>query len=285
MNYRHAFHAGNFADVFKHVLLSRILVYLGRKPAPFRYIDTHAGLGRYDLAGDAATRTGEWRAGIGRLCAAEHPPAVRGLLAPYLELVGPLVEDGRPLDYPGSPAVAQALLRDGDRLLLAELHPTDAAALRRAMGRDKRVKVLERDGYAVLNAAVPPPERRGLVLLDPPFEVPDEFDRLAEALAGACRKWATGTYAVWYPIKEPAPLDVFYRRLGGLALPPACRLELARDAASAEAPLRGCGLLVINPPFVLAEESRAILPHLGAVLGGTPATPFHSTIAEMPAGC
>lgn len=283
MNYRHAFHAGNFADVFKHALLSRILVYLGRKPAPFRYIDTHAGLGRYDLAGDEATRTGEWRAGIGRLCAAVHPPAIEALLRPYLDAVGSLTDDGRPLDYPGSPALAQSLLRDGDRLLLAELHPDDAATLRVAMGRDKRVKILMRDGYEVLNAAIPAPERRGVVLIDPPFEVPDEFNRLAAALAGACRKWATGTYAVWYPIKEAAPLAAFYDRLDGLNLPPACRLELARETPAPGAALRGCGLLVINPPYLLADEARQLLPYLAQVLGQADAPPFRPLIAEMPA--
>ena len=283
MNYRHAFHAGNFADVFKHALLSRILVYLGRKPTPFRYIDTHAGLGRYDLAGDEATRTGEWRAGIGRLCAAKHPPAIEALLRPYLDAVGFLTDDGRPLDYPGSPALAQALLREGDRLLLAELHPDDAAALRVAIGRDKRVKILMRDGYEVLNAAIPPPERRGLILIDPPFEVPDEFDRLAAALAGACRKWATGTYAVWYPIKDAAPLAAFYNRLEASNLPPSCRLEFAREAPAPGGALRGCGLFVINPPYLLADEARQLLPYLAQVLGQADEPPFRPIVAEVPA--
>ena len=194
-------------------------------------------------------------------------PRSTALLKPYLDAVGPLTEDGRPLEYPGSPALAQALLRDADRLLLAELHPDDAETLRVEMGRDKRVKILMRDGYEVLNAAIPPPERRGLVLIDPPFEVPDEFNRLAAALAGACRKWATGTYAIWYPIKEAAPLAAFYARLHDLALPPACRLELAREAPAPGAALRGCGLLVINPPYLLADEARQLLPYLGHVLG------------------
>ena len=280
MNYRHAFHAGNFADVFKHVLLSRILTYLARKPAPFRYIDTHSGIGRYDLSGDEATRTGEWRDGIARLAAAPRPPAIADLLAPYLDAVGPIDSEGRPFVYPGSPAIAQALLRPDDRMLLAELHPEDAGTLRRAMGRDKRVKILERDGYAVLNAALPPPERRGLVLIDPPFEDRDEFPRLVEALAQACRKWATGVYAVWYPIKAPAPLATFHQSIRERRLPPCCLMEFQRDAA--DTTLRGCGLLVVNPPFVLVDEARRLLPFLAEALRDPAAAPWHGRVEDWP---
>lgn len=276
MNYRHAFHAGNFADVFKHVLLARIIVYLARKPAPFRVIDTHAGIGLYDVAGPEATRTGEWRDGVGRLVRAEAPVGVRELLQPYLDAVGPCGPDGRPLDYPGSPAVARHLLRPQDRLLLSERHPDDAATLTRTMARDARVKVLTADGYTVLNASVPPPERRGLVLIDPPFEDRAEFDTLAAALGRAWRKWATGTFAVWYPIKDPAPVAGFAQAVSAAISSDHLWLELARPSSGPA--LRGCGLLVINPPFVLADEARRLLPFLAGVLSMPGAPAFQVTV-------
>ena len=209
MNYRHAFHAGNFADVFKHAILARILAYLTLKPAPLRFVDTHAGLGLYDLSGDAATRTGEWRHGIGRIAAAVPPPELVEILAPYLGAVGPAGPGGTWLSYPGSPAVAQWVLRPEDRLTLCELHPEDGEALRRNMGRDRRVRVVTGDGYASLKAVLPPPERRGLVLVDPPFEKPGEFDTLLAALGAAHARWPTGSYMVWYPLKDRAAVGRF----------------------------------------------------------------------------
>lgn len=270
MNYRHAFHAGNFADVFKHVLLARILAYLMRKDAALRYIDTHAGIGRYDLAGDESARTGEWRDGIGRIATASAPPAVAALLEPWLSAVGPCDGEGRPAFYPGSPALARALLRSQDKLTLCELHPQDRAALARAMGRDPRIKILEIDGYIGLGAFAPPPERRGLVLVDPPFESPDEFTRMGDAVAGAFRKWPTGVYALWYPAKDARAVDRLYataRRAGAEKL---LRLELAVAAPAREGRLVATGLAVINPPFVLAEEARALLPWFADVLAQGP---------------
>ena len=268
MNYRHAFHAGNFADVLKHVLLARMLVYLVRKPAPLRYIDIHAGIGRYDLAGSEAARTGEWRQGIGRVLA-EHPPeAVGSLLAPYLDAVGPRGEDGRPLLYPGSPAIAQAILRPEDRLLLCELHPDDVAALRAGMRRDRRVTILASDGYQALKAAVPPPERRGLVLLDPPFEDRAEWDHMTAAFVEAYRRWPTGTYALWYPIKDGAPTALFLRGLRELGLPKTLEVEVFGDTlAERLTGLRGSGLFIVNPPYTLAAEARTLLPYLAACFG------------------
>ena len=200
MNYRHAFHAGNFADVFKHAMLSRILAYLMRKDAPLRYLDTHAGVGRYDLSGDEASRTGEWREGIARVVNAQKPADVAALLAPWLEVVGACDAEGKPQTYPGSPALAQAMLRPQDRLTLCELHPADSETLRRAMGRDLRVKALHIDGYMALNAYVPPVERRGLVLVDPPFEIRRRVrpagarlrERLREMADGGLRALASG---------------------------------------------------------------------------------------------
>jgi 23S rRNA (adenine2030-N6)-methyltransferase len=274
MNYRHAFHAGNFADVFKHAIVARILHYLMRKDAPLRYLDTHAGVGRYDLSGDEASRTGEWRDGIARVKLADKPPAVEALLAPWLTVVGPCSAEGMPDSYPGSPALAQAILRSQDRLTLCELHPKDSNALARALGRDRRVKALAIDGYMALNAYVPPAERRGLVLIDPPFEAVDEFDRLAAAFAAAYKKWPVGVYAIWHPVKDAAVVNRFYRGLAAAGAEKILQLELAVAAPAAEGRLVSNGMAIINPPFVLAEEARILLPWLAQVLAHGPGAGF-----------
>lgn len=270
MNYRHAFHAGNFADVFKHAVLTRILVYLTRKEAPLRYLDTHAGSGLYDLAAGAAARTGEWRTGIARLARAHLPIHVAELLAPYLAIVGPLDYEGRPALYPGSPFIAQHLLRGQDRLIFCELHPDDAKTLAGNVGRDGHAKVLSIDGYVALNAFVPPGERRGLVFIDPPFEAVDEFERLEKGLIAAHAKWESGVYALWYPLKEPAAVEKFCARLAASGMRRLLRLELRIGTIRAEAPLAGCGMIVVNPPFVLEREANAILQELTPVLACGP---------------
>ena len=198
MNYRHAYHAGNFADVFKHALLTRILLYLMRKDAPLRYLDTHSGVGRYDLSSEEALRTGEWRDGIGRLMGADLPPAVAALLEPYLSLIPGTAQAPGP--YPGSPLIAQSLLRMQDRMSFSELHEHDSRRLVRSLGLEKRCKIMTMDGYQALKAGVPPIERRGLVLMDPPFEERDEFERMALALENA---WVTGAYK-WTTEKRTA---------------------------------------------------------------------------------
>jgi 23S rRNA (adenine2030-N6)-methyltransferase len=266
MNYRHAFHAGNFADVLKHAVLCRILAHLRAKPAPFRVIDTHAGAGLYDLSGPEARRSGEWRGGIGRLLGAAPPPALAALLAPYLEIVARLNPDGAPTIYPGSPALVRAMLREHDRLLACELEPRARAALARHMGRDARVQIVEADGWTALGANVPPKERRGLVLVDPPFEGADEFDRLAGGLLAAHRKWATGTFMLWYPIKDRRGPDLLARRLQRSGIPKILRAELT-VARLGEAPsLAGCGLILVSPPWTLPAELEAMLPALAALL-------------------
>lgn len=270
MNYRHHFHAGNFADVFKHVLLTRLLVYLAQKDKPFGYLDTHAGIGRYDLAAEPSQRTGEWRAGIGRLLGARLSAPCAELLAPYLALLGPARTDGSLPSYPGSPAIAQALLRAQDRLTLCELHPDDCAALKSNLGRDTRARAIAIDGYTALNAFLPPRERRGLALLDPPYEAADEFERAAAALIGAHRKWPGGVYALWYPIKTARPSVRLADRLAAAGVTRQLRIELLRSkpgAIPAQAPLSGCGLLVINPPHTLAGQCRIIMPELARILG------------------
>lgn len=266
MNYRHDFHAGNHADVFKHAILARILGYLARKPAPFRVLDTHAGNGRYDLGGSAAERTGEWRGGIGRLDAATLPRDARDLLAPYLAVAGAAADGKAP--YPGSPLVTLALMRPFDRLICCETRPEVRAALERALGKDKRAKVLALDGYAALNAFVPPAERRGLVLVDPPFEAADEFARLAAALVGAHRKWAGGTYAAWYPVKDRRGPEQLAAVLAAAEIGDVLRMEFAvGPRGGREGPLNASGLVVINPPYLLASEASCLLPALARQLG------------------
>lgn len=267
MNYRHAFHAGNFADVFKHAVLCRILNYLRTKPAPFRIIDTHAGAGLYDLAGSEASRGGEWHNGIARLMAAELAPAVAALLTPYLEVVNALNERGRLRTYPGSPALARAWLRPQDRLIACEVEPQAASALRQNLRGDPRIKTLDIDGWTALGAYVPPKERRGLVLVDPPFEEAGEFHRLAHGLAAAHRKWATGIYALWYPIKGSKERDALAKSLRRQRLPKILRGELTVAPLSDPDRLNGCGMILVNPPWTLEKELAVLLPALAAILG------------------
>ena|SRR5947209_2153829 len=270
MNYRHAFHAGNFADVVKHAVLARIINYLKQKPAAFRVIDTHAGAGLYDLAAPEAARTGEWHDGVGRLMAAELAPVVRGLLAPYCEVIAALNEAKTLKIYPGSPALVQCWLRPQDRLIACEREPNAATALAGRMRGDNRVKTIEIDGYTALNAYVPPKERRGLVLIDPPFEQPDEHDRIAHGLAAAHRKWPSGVYALWYPIKDRSEADGFARRVARLGIPRMLRAELTLQGKGDER-LRGSGLILINPPWMLESELGVLLPALAEALAGAPA--------------
>src|SRR5208282_1971061 len=192
MNYRHAFHAGSFSDVLKHAILARILVYVTRKEAPVRFIDTHAGAGRYDLSSAEAARSPEWREGVARVMTAQPPPPVAELMGPFLRAVGPCGPEGRPFSYPGSPAIAQALLRAQDRIALCEANAEERERLIAALGRDGRLSIVSTDGYVALNAYLPPKERRGLILIDPPFEEPEEAKNLEEALGRAIRKWPTG---------------------------------------------------------------------------------------------
>jgi 23S rRNA (adenine2030-N6)-methyltransferase len=266
VNYRHAYNAGSFADVFKHVFLARILSYLALKAAPLRFMDTHAGIGRYDLASSEAERSGEWRGGVGRLKDIDPPPDVALLLKPYLQALGPFDEAGRPKIYPGSPAIAQALLRPQDRIALCEMHPEDRAALVANMGRDRRLAIVGMDGYVALNAWLPPKENRGLVLIDPPFETRDEAERLVDSLARAIRKWPRGVYALWRPIKEAREDARFLNAVVAIGAPNILRLELDVGAGpspgAASAPLTKTGLIVVNPPYLLREEAQAILPYL-----------------------
>jgi 23S rRNA (adenine2030-N6)-methyltransferase len=266
MNYRHAFHAGNFADVHKHSVLVRVLLHLRLKPGPFRIIDTHAGSGRYDLAGPEPTRSGEWHQGIERVWHGLESRAAHDLIRPYLDVVAAFNPDGLLRTYPGSPLIAKSLLRVQDRLIACELEPGSAAALATCLRGDRRCKALTIDGWTAAAAYVPPHERRGLVLIDPPFEEGADFERLVNVLSVTHRKWSTGTYLLWYPIKDRQAPDALARRLQKLSLPDILRSELMLEPPRAEGRLAGSGLIVINPPFTLERDLRALMPALCPVL-------------------
>lgn len=265
MNYRHAFHAGGFVDVMKHVTLTRLIEYLKLKPAAFRVIDTHAGAGRYSLTGDEAKRSPEWRDGIGRLLRADLEPAVKQLLQPYLDVVAAENSNGTLARYPGSPLIARTLFRPQDRLSALELHPADAKELGEVFAGDVQVRVTRLDGWLALNAYVPPKEKRGLVLVDPPFEEVGEWDRLVDGLAKAHRKWATGLYMLWYPLKQPREVAGFIRGLEATGIRRMLRVELT-VLPPEPGRLHGSGLVLVNPPFTLEAELNIILPVLARLL-------------------
>jgi 23S rRNA (adenine2030-N6)-methyltransferase len=272
MNYRHAFHAGGFADVIKHIVLVRILIHLQDKPAAFRVIDSHAGAGVYDLTGEEARRGGEWRGGIARIMQARFSEAVLPLLKPYLDIVRAF-DPRRDLEaYPGSPLIARALLRPQDRLVACEVEPKARKRLIEALRRDTQARVVDLDGWVALPAFVPPKERRGLVLIDPSFEHKDEFERLANGFTQAFAKWPTGSYLLWYPVKSRRATDSLANHVAqavaAASAPGKClRLEFSVAPQTAGAALTSAGLLIVNPPWRLAAELKAILPELEKPLG------------------
>jgi 23S rRNA (adenine2030-N6)-methyltransferase len=256
VNYRHAFHAGNFGDCLKHALLVWLLRALQRKPGAIGILDTHAGIGTYDLTEGPATRTGEWRAGIGRLL--DDPPE------PLADYVGLVKRVGL---YPGSPALIRALLRPQDRLACCELHPEDVQPLRRLFAHDPQVGVHHRDAWEAVRGLLPMPEKRGLVLIDPPFEQPDEFDRLARGMVMAHHRFATGVIVAWYPIKHRTPVREFHTRLAESGVRDIVAAEVWLREPLDPARLNGCGLAVVNPPYRFEEEARAVLAALLERLG------------------
>ena len=272
MNYRHAFHAGGFADVIKHIVLVRMLTYLQEKPAAFRVIDTHAGAGLYDLTSDEALRGGEWLTGIARIMQARFSETTAPLLKPYLDIVRAFNPNRDLAAYPGSPLIARALLRPQDRLTACEVEPKARKRLIDALRRDTQARVVDLDGWLALPAFVPPKERRGLVLIDPPYEQKDEFERLATGFAEAFAKWPTGSYLLWYPVKSRRATDDLARHVAaavGAGPSPgnALRLEFSVAPQTAGAPLASAGLLMVNPPWTLIGELKSILPELEKPLG------------------
>jgi 23S rRNA (adenine2030-N6)-methyltransferase len=267
MNYRHGFHAGNFADLLKHAALCELLRLLTAKDKKLFVLDTHAGAGGYDLGGSLASRTREAEAGILRLAAAPRS-GIPGSVSRYLAAVAAYDRKfggagGAIRHYPGSPRLARAGLRPGDRLVACELHPLDRLALKREFAGDRAVEVREEDGYHALKALLPPPERRGLILVDPPFEAADEFELLGRALRHGLRRFATGCYAIWYPIKDEAAVGRF---LGAFSSPKTLRLEL-HLASAVQGRLAACGMLVINPPWKFEEAMREGLTWIASILG------------------
>lgn len=275
MNYRHAYHAGNFADVFKHIVLTRVLLYMQRKEQALRVIDTHAGIGRYDLGGVEAGKTLEWRGGIEQVIEAKAkgtvPAPVLELIAPYLDIIEAENTGGKNNGhlryYPGSPLLTRRLMRPQDRLSALELHPQDAKTLAALFEGDYQTRVTELNGWLALGAHLPPKEKRGLVLVDPPFEIAGEFDRLVDGLVKAHRRFATGTYALWYPVKDRREVNRFINNLKETGIAKILRLELSVRAASLEERFDGTGMIVINPPYLLQEEMGKISPWLATLFG------------------
>lgn len=270
MNYRHSFHAGNFADVLKHAVLAQIITYLKRKDQAFRVIDTHAGIGIYDLSAGDAQKTGEWREGVGRIARAELSPELKVFLAPWLEAVAGLNPDGGIRNYPGSPKLARLLMRKKDRLTAIELHPDDVNRLRGVFDGDFQVRVIELDGWLALGGHLPPKEKRGLVLIDPPFEADGEYDRMIDGLARATRRFPGGTYMLWHPIKADSPLASFDKKLIALGRPRTLTVRLLTRDNKVAPGLNGSGLVIVNPPFTLEAELRKILPELARLLAQGP---------------
>ena len=271
MNYRHIYHAGNFADVVKHAVLALIIEHLKQKEAPFRVIDTHAGIGAYDLGREEAQKTLEWQQGIGRIFNTEMSPQIARILKPYLDVVsGENARTSTITRYPGSPLVARRLMRDCDALVVNEAHPDDCDRLTELFARDKQTKVLKLDGWIALKSLLPPKERRGLVLIDPPFEEPGEFQRMVEGLREVARRFATGTIMMWYPIKDIRAVERFHRDVAALAIPKLYVAELTIRTTRTTAELSGTGLLILNPPYTLPTNLEELLPWLAKVLAQAP---------------
>jgi 23S rRNA (adenine2030-N6)-methyltransferase len=265
LSYRHAFHAGNHADVLKHLILIQIAEYMGEKPAPYWIIDTHAGAGRYALESAHATKLGEYRDGVGRLWEAKGlPPAA----ATYLDYVKMLNPDGQLRYYPGSPWLASQLLRESDRLRLYELHSTDVKLLQdcfKSAGR--QVAITAGDGFAGLKAILPPPPRRGLVLIDPSYETKDDYSNVIKGLQEALKRFATGTYALWYPMLSKIESRKLPTKLKGLGANNWLHATLEVTAPSKDGfGMNGSGMFIINPPWTLEKTLHDTLPTLTRLL-------------------
>ena len=266
MNYRHAYHAGNHADVLKHAVLARVMEHMKKKAKPFRVIDAHAGIGLYDLSGIEAGKTGEWEGGIGKL---EQPfaPEVEEILAPYRAVIAQLNAQGGLRLYPGSPELALRLMRGEDRMIANELHPQDAITLERHFLHDRRVDVTSMDAETCLKARLPPQERRGVVLIDPPYEVKNEAEKAVRMLAQGLRRFAQGVYVLWYPLKADQTGETILSGVAALGVPATLRVELRVREAFAAGGLAGSGLAILNTPWTFDADMRVLAPALAARLG------------------
>ena len=256
--------------MLKHVILARVLTYMALKPQPFRVIDTHAGIGRYDLASVEAGKTGEWHGGIERLLTTPMGAPVAALLQPYLDAVAAVNAPDRLAVYPGSPLIALHLMRAGDHLVANELHDDDVAQLRRELHKARETNVLNLDAWCAVKALLPPKERRGVILIDPPFEQTDEFERMGDAVEQGLRRFQTGVFVIWYPLKDRAAADCFLARAEQAANGKALDARLRVRAPAAGQGLSEAGVVVLNPPYTLRAELETLLPFLVAALADSP---------------
>jgi 23S rRNA (adenine2030-N6)-methyltransferase len=277
--YRHLFHAGNFADVFKHSLMAQLVLALERKDKAFLVLDTHAGIGRYDLSHAWAQKNAEYRDGVARVYARTDGPAG---MEPYLQAVRAENNGGELRYYPGSPRIVRRLMRPGDRLVLTELNRKDCEELRGWYGHDGQVRVECMDGYQALKAFLPPPERRGLVFVDSSFDRSQEFERLTQGFVEAHRRFATGIHALWYPLMEPMAMRAFERGIAATGIRRILQLEFSVLPSDWGVSMRGCGLLVANPPFGFEEIARPMLEWLVMALSQDPraGARIHWLVAE-----
>ncbi|EHB5528975.1 23S rRNA (adenine(2030)-N(6))-methyltransferase RlmJ [Vibrio cholerae] len=259
LSYRHSFHAGNHADVLKHIVQSLILNSLQQKEKPFVYHDTHSGVGRYDLTHEWSEKTGEYKQGIARVWQQDNIPAE---LDSYLDAIRQLNQGETLRYYPGSPRVARAHLREQDRMVLTELHPSDYPLLEQEFHRDRQVSIYKEDGFARLKASLPPQERRGLVLIDPPYELAKEYRDVVRAIAQSYKRWATGIYAIWYPVVNRCDIDDMLEGLQGLEIRKILQIELGVAPDTNERGMTASGMIVINPPWTLERQMQTILPFL-----------------------
>jgi len=264
LSYRHSYHAGNYADVLKHSVLIHILEYLKKKDKPYCYIDTHAGAGMYSLRSEQAVKTNEYQQGIGALWQQDDlPPAI----AEYRELIKSFNDAGQLVFYPGSPLIAMELMRKQDRLFLYELHNTEIKTLEAAIKKDKRVTVLHKDGFQDCLRLMPPQQRRGLVLIDPSYEMKTDYQQVIETIIKLHKRFATGTYALWYPVVERQRINELEENIAGSQLRNVLLFELAQAADSDQYGMNASGMIVVNPPWTLKAEMEQVLPYLAKHLG------------------
>lgn len=259
LSYRHSFHAGNHADVVKHIVQSLILNALKQKEKPFVYHDTHSGVGRYDLTHEWSEKTGEYKQGISRVWQQKDIPEE---IISYLDAIKDLNNSDELRYYPGSPRVARAHLRPQDRMILTELHPSDHPLLEQEFHRDRQVKIYKEDGFERLKASLPPKERRGLVLIDPPYELAKEYNDVVRAIRDSHKRWATGVYAIWYPVVNRCDIEDMIEGLEGLGIRNILQIELGVSPDTNERGMTASGMIVINPPWKLEGQMKEILPYL-----------------------
>ncbi len=279
LSYRHSFHAGNHADVLKHTVQSLILESLKEKEKPFLYLDTHAGAGRYKLSGEHAERTGEYLEGIARIWQQDDLPEE---LEPYIRAVKAYNQSGQLRYYPGSPLIARHLLREQDSLQLTELHPSDFPLLRAEFQKDGRARVERADGYMQLKSKLPPVSRRGLILIDPPYEIKTDYQDVVKGISEGYKRFATGTYALWYPVVMRQQIKRMVRDLEETGIRRILQIELAVRPDSDQRGMTASGMIVINPPWKLEQQMANALPwlHKTLVPAGTGSTTLSWIVPE-----